>query len=81
MTPNRNQLCINTAIIYMHRFYMIHSLKKFHHYVRVSFNYEYLCTTYFILRPELSSFCSLLLFIILKLVLFARKLLKYVYSL
>jgi len=28
-----NQLCINTAIIYMHRFYMIHSLKKFHHYI------------------------------------------------
>lgn len=27
------QLCINTAIIYMHRFYMIHSLKKFHHYI------------------------------------------------
>lgn len=27
-----NQLCINTAIIYMHRFYMIHSLKKFHNY-------------------------------------------------
>ena len=28
-----NQLCINTAIIYMHRFYMIHSFKKFHRYM------------------------------------------------
>jgi hypothetical protein len=37
-----NQLCINTAIIYMHRFYMIHSLKKFHRYVRVSLSI-YLC--------------------------------------
>ena len=31
-----NQLCMNTAIIYMHRFYMVHSLKKFQRYVRVS---------------------------------------------
>lgn len=31
-----NQLCINTAIIYMHRFFMINSFKKFHRYVRVS---------------------------------------------
>lgn len=30
-----NQLCINTAIIYMHRFFMIHSFKKFHRYVRM----------------------------------------------
>ncbi|CAF0898205.1 unnamed protein product [Brachionus calyciflorus] len=28
-----NQLCINTAIIYMHRFFMIHSFKKFHRYM------------------------------------------------
>jgi hypothetical protein len=34
-----NQLCINTAIIYMHRFFMIHSFKKFHRYVRVSLYY------------------------------------------
>jgi hypothetical protein len=32
-----NQLCMNTAIIYMHRFFMIHSFKKFQRYVRVSF--------------------------------------------
>ncbi|XP_071943517.1 uncharacterized protein [Antedon mediterranea] len=25
-----NQLCINTAIVYMHRFYMVHSFTKFH---------------------------------------------------
>lgn len=31
-----NQLCINTAIIYMHRFFMLNSFKKFHRYVRVS---------------------------------------------
>jgi len=28
-TP-RSQLIINTAIVYMHRFYMIHSFGKFH---------------------------------------------------
>jgi len=28
-----SQICINTAIIYMHRFYMIHSFTKFHHNV------------------------------------------------
>lgn len=26
----RSQLCINTAIVYMHRFYVFHSLTKFH---------------------------------------------------
>jgi len=25
----RNQLCINTAIVYMHRFYMYHSFQQF----------------------------------------------------
>lgn len=43
-----NQLCINTAIIYMHRFFMLNSFKKFHRYVRVSllltckFNFNHL---------------------------------------
>ncbi|CAG2176680.1 unnamed protein product, partial [Oppiella nova] len=27
---NRSQLCINTAIVYMHRFYTFHSFTKFH---------------------------------------------------
>lgn len=27
-----NQLCINTAIVYMHRFYMIHSFKEHHRF-------------------------------------------------
>ena len=27
--PHRTQLCINTAIVYMHRFYMFHSFTKF----------------------------------------------------
>ena len=26
----RTQLCINTAIVYVHRFYMFHSFTKFH---------------------------------------------------
>lgn len=26
----RSQLCINTAIVYMHRFYVFHSLTQFH---------------------------------------------------
>lgn len=26
----RSQLCINSAIVYMHRFYMFHSFVKFH---------------------------------------------------
>lgn len=26
----RTQLCINTAIVYMHRFYVFHSFTKFH---------------------------------------------------
>lgn len=26
----RTQLCINTGIVYMHRFYMFHSFSKFH---------------------------------------------------
>lgn len=26
----RTQLCINTAIVYLHRFYMFHSFTKFH---------------------------------------------------
>jgi len=28
-TWHRTQLCINTAIVYMHRFYMFHSFVKF----------------------------------------------------
>ena len=31
---HRNQLCINTAIVYMHRFYCVHSFKTFHRHVR-----------------------------------------------
>ena len=27
---SRTQLCINTAIVYMQRFYMFHSFTKFH---------------------------------------------------
>lgn len=27
---NSNQLCINTAIVYMHRFYAFHSFTQFH---------------------------------------------------
>lgn len=27
---NRSQLCINTAIVYMHRFYAFHSFTQFH---------------------------------------------------
>lgn len=32
LIPNccRTQLCINTAIVYMQRFYMFHSFTKFH---------------------------------------------------
>lgn len=30
------QLCLNTAIAYMHRFYMIHSFKKFHQNVNIN---------------------------------------------
>lgn len=27
---HRSQLCINTAIVYMHRFYVFHSLSQYH---------------------------------------------------
>jgi cyclin T len=30
---NVNQLCINTAIVYMHRFYCVHSFKTFHRHL------------------------------------------------
>ena len=33
---HRTQLCINTAIVYMHRFYMFHSFTKFNRTVRAS---------------------------------------------
>lgn len=32
-----NQLCINTAIVYMHRFYMFHSFTVFHRNVSECF--------------------------------------------
>jgi len=31
---HRTQLCINTAIVYMHRFYMFHSFTKFNRMVQ-----------------------------------------------
>lgn len=33
---HRSQLIINTAIVYMHRFYMIHSFTKFHRNVSIA---------------------------------------------
>ncbi len=30
LSQNRTQLCINTAIVYMQRFYMFHSFARFH---------------------------------------------------
>lgn len=33
---NRSQLCINTAIVYMHRFYVFHSFTKYHRNVGLS---------------------------------------------
>ena len=35
----RNQLCTATAIVYMHRFYMIHSFKAFHRVVSSSVHF------------------------------------------
>ena len=29
LPPSSNQLCINTAIVYMHRFYTVHSFRSF----------------------------------------------------
>lgn len=36
VVPSRSQLIINTAIVYMHRFYMIHSFTKFHRNVSIA---------------------------------------------
>lgn len=36
VVTSRSQLIINTAIVYMHRFYMIHSFTKFHRNVSIA---------------------------------------------
>lgn len=36
LVTHRSQLIINTAIVYMHRFYMIHSFTKFHRNVSIA---------------------------------------------